>query len=169
MNSQIIDKVLVFEGSEFTNDPSDNAGATRWGVTQSTLEAWRNRPVSVEEVRNLSLTEAREILTDLYIKKPGFDRIGSDILRESLVDYAVHSGPSQAIKSLQRCLGLKVDGILGPETETASNLKTGPFLALKLNCQRLRLLGKIVSNDPTQAKFAAGWANRIAEKIESLA
>ena len=31
---EIIDAVLAAEGEEFTNDPSDSGGATKWGVTQ---------------------------------------------------------------------------------------------------------------------------------------
>lgn len=165
--SDIIDGIIEAEG-DFTDDPTDRGGATRWGVTQATLASWRGKPVSVEDVRNLSITEAREILQDMYVKKPGFDRIASDILRDCLVDYGVNSGPSAAVKALQRCLGLKVDGVLGPETEKAANLKPGPWLSVKVVAQRIRHLGRIVTNDPAQAKFAAGWANRIASKLEGI-
>ena len=167
MNEAIINDIIEVEG-DFTDDPTDHGGATRWGVTQATLEAWRGSPVSVEDVRTLSITEARLILEDLYIKKPGFDRIASEVLRDCLVDYGVNSGPSAAIKALQRCLGVKADGVIGSETERAANIKPGTWLSVKVTAQRIRHLGRIVTNDHTQARFAAGWANRIASKLEGL-
>ena len=166
-DAELIDAVLVHEGSEYTNVPGDHGGPTKFGVTLATLSAWRHQDCTPFDVEHLSLTEARVILQDLYIKQPGFERIASDVLRGALVDFGVNSGPAQAIKALQKVLGVTVDGVLGPETEKAANLKTGPFLALKVNAGRVRLYGRIITNDPTQAKFASGWANRIADQIEA--
>ena len=32
--------------------------------------------------------------------------------------------------------------------------------------QRLRHLGRLITNDPKQSAFAAGWMNRMAEFVE---
>ena len=38
-----------------------------------------------------------------------------------------------------------------------------------LAAERVRLYGRIISSKPDQARFAAGWLNRVAEFVESLA
>ena len=163
----LIDRVIEAEGG-FVNDADDHGGATKFGVTRAVLERWRHAPMSDDDVKNLSLTEAREILIDLYILRPNFHLLGSDILRAVLVDFAVNSGPTSAIKAMQRCLKVAVDGVLGAETLHAANLRRGETLAQLVNAERVEKLGRIVTNDPSQAKFASGWSRRIADKIREV-
>lgn len=164
----LIDAILAREGG-FVDHPDDKGGATNFGITQATLAAHRWRGVTVEDVRNLTEQEARAIYSQRYVTAPGFDRIASDPLRAALVDYAVHSGPVAAIKALQRRLGVDVDGVLGPATQRAANLEDGRRLALGVLAGRLRHLGRIITDSPSQATFAAGWMNRVAEQVEGLA
>jgi len=166
-DSDIISRVIEREGG-YVNRPEDQGGCTKLGITIGTLADWRKQPVTCDDILRLSVTEARDILLEKYIEEPGFGLLESDILKATLVDFYVNSGHN-AVKALQRCLGVIADGIFGQETAKAANAADGRKLAVRLNGQRLRLFGEIVAHDATQAVFAQGWANRIAEQFESLA
>lgn len=164
----ILNEILEREGG-FVNNPSDRGKATKFGITMNTLADYRGAPVTVEDVKALTLNEARDILRDRYLMKPGIFHIPNDILRAAVLDYAVHSGPATAIKALQRVLGVPADGVMGGQTLHAATIKTGFYVVLRLHCERLRHVGRIISKDASQAKFAAGWCDRIADQIESIA
>lgn len=167
-DDDLISRIIEREGG-FVDHPADRGGPTRWGITLAVLSDWRKGKCDPIDVEKLSVTEAREIYRARFIVGPGFSKIGSEVLRAVLVDYAVNSGPWQAIKSLQRCLGVPVDGILGDETAQAANLKDGNRLSVRVLAQRIRLLGQIIRHDPKQAMFAEGWMNRCAEQLEGVA
>lgn len=160
-DNEIIDAVIEREGG-YVNDRNDNGGATKFGITAGTLGAWRGygRAASAEEVRQLSVHEAREIYREQYIKKPGFHLIADDGLRAQVVDDGVMSGPRAAITSLQVELGVKPDGLMGPLTIAATNRADVPTLRRKLAVARALRLARIVQRDTTQARFIVGWLTR---------
>ena len=165
---EMIDDILKREGSAYTDHPKDRGGPTRYGVTQATLAEYRGRAVTPLEVAALNEAEARAIYRKRYIADPGFAQIVSDDLRTVLVDFGVNSGPSAAIRALQRCLGVAVDGVLGPKTAEAANARIGKSLAVAVCAARIRFLGRLITDDPAQATFAAGWMNRVAALLEAL-
>ena len=160
----IIDEIIDREGRIFTNRAADRGGPTKFGVTQDKLSEWRRRPVSVDEVRNLTETEAREIYESDFIVKPGFLRINFEPLRVHAIDFGVNSGTARSIRYLQKLVGAKVDGVLGPRT--ADKVNTYPDqqeLHLRLIRDRLRFLGRLVNVDRSQAENISGWINRVTE------
>jgi lysozyme family protein len=163
--SQIIDDLLVREGG-FVDHPDDKGGPTNFGITQATLAEWRSRPVTVDDVRNLTVGEAREIYGQLYIMGPGFLAIIDSQVRGLAVDCAVNHGPKRAVQLLQEAARVFTDGVLGPATEAAINRMTPSVLYRRMCAARVRLYGTIITKDPSQAVFAAGWANRVATFIE---
>jgi lysozyme family protein len=167
-DDDIINAVIEREGG-FVNDPTDRGGATKFGITAATLGAWRGygHAALVEEVRQLSVHEAREIYRQQYIVKPGFAAIDDDGLRAQLVDDAVLSGPRAAITTLQIALGVKPDGILGPVTVAAANQATVASLRTKLVVGRALRLARIVQRDSTQSRFIVGWLQRTFGFLEA--
>ena len=172
----IIQEILQREGG-YVDRGADRGGPTKFGVTQDTLARWRGHPVTPADVQGLEEPEATAILTDLYVKRPGFDRITSPTLRALVVDLGVNSGPEEATRQLQRPLGLVPDGEFGPATEGAVNRTDPAALYRKVCAGRVRLYGELVSRDPElarakaagfnlQAENAGGWAARVAEFIE---
>lgn len=153
----IIDRVIEREGG-FVNDPVDRGGATNFGITKKTLKEFRGENVSVDDVKNLSKEEAREIYTEEFLRKPGIDKLPADI-QEFVFDFAVNSGPSNAIKQLQRVAGVTADGIIGPQTiAAAENVSLGQLVQA-----RLGFIADLVKRKPEQSKFLRGWVNRITE------
>lgn len=164
-SQQIIDAIIRREGG-FVNHAADRGGATNYGITQQTLAEYRGHPVSVDDVRNLTEDEARRIYADRYITRPGFDRITHPALMGLVVDCAVNHGPDRSARWLQQAAGVVVDGAVGPVTLAAVNGASGAHLYRQVLAERCRFYGSLVTRDPSQAAFAAGWAVRLAEFIE---
>lgn len=161
----LIDDILRREGG-FVDHPDDRGGATNFGITQDTLAQWRGRPVSVDEVRTLTPDEAAEIYAARYVLTPRFDGIEHDDLAALVVDCGVNHGPARAARWLQSAAGVAVDGMVGPVTLGAVNQQDGVTLYRAVLAERCRFYGRLITRDPSQAVFAAGWANRVAEFIE---
>jgi len=163
----ILDRIIRREGG-YVNHPADRGGATNFGITAQTLGNWRKlgRPATVAEVMALTETEARAIYRQQYIAGPGFEAITHPALLNLLVDAAVHSGPKRAVQWLQTALGVTADGVIGPKTRAALAQANIGLLYAKVLGERLRHLGRLITNDPKQSAFAAGWMNRMAEFVE---
>ncbi|WP_374632824.1 glycoside hydrolase family 108 protein [Ferrovibrio sp.] len=165
-----ITEILRAEGG-YTDDPADKGNwfkgrlvGTNRGITGETLSAWLGRDVTAEDVRSISEDLAREIYETRYLKKPGIDAL-PEPPRNCVLDIAVNSGPSRAIKMLQTCLarlGLpcKADGQLGPQTlSLVRSVEAGDLLNTLVD-ERVRFYKAIVTNDNTQQKYLRGWIKR---------
>lgn len=157
--TDVIDNVLESEGgSKATNDPKDKGGRTQYGIAETSNPiAWIDGKVTEEE--------AREIYEQKYVRGPGFDKLPDTYsrLRYQLVDFGVLSGPQLATEKLQAILGVKVDGQFGPKTLAAVLEQDPKVINNKLVAERARMIGRIVSKNPSQAKFIAGWLNRVTD------
>lgn len=162
-----IHRLFEREG-HFSNHPNDRGGATKFGITHTTLSTWRGKPATIDDVRSLTAEEATAIYKALYFDN---HRIGSlpDPIEEQLFDYGVNSGPQVAIRALQECLSLPADGIIGPATIAASTascaLDGGRSLNTQLAKARLMMLARICRRDPSQLVFLAGWMKRSLDFI----
>jgi lysozyme family protein len=175
-DDDIIAGILLDEGG-FVHNLADPGGATNFGITQETLGASRGHPVSIEDVRQLTEAEARQIYQRRYITGPGFGRLTSPALRGVMADCCVLHGERNAVRMLQRALGIRADALLGPLTESRANGFDGRKLALLIEADRIKFLGRHITNDltdtdkdgiPDATEFAAGWFHRIARQIETL-
>ncbi len=93
----------------------------------------------------------------------------ADAFAVSVVDWAVHAGHVPAIRALQGRLGVTVDGIYGPETQTAVDIADRVVIARRMVSARLRSLGKLIASKPEQyGRYAGGWMNRVADQVERL-
>lgn len=166
--NSIIDDILRREGG-FVNHANDVGKATKFGITQATLAEWMGRPATIDDVKQLSEHEAREIYREQYIVGPGFLGIDNDAVRALAIDCAVNHGVKRAVLLLQEAARVFTDGIFGPNTKDAVNRMTAAVLYRRLCAARVRLYGQIITKNPSQAVFAAGWCNRVAEFIQESA
>ena len=156
--------LLAHEGG-FVNHPQDPGGMTNLGVTARVWEEWLGRPVSEKEMRALTPT----MVKPLY-KRKYWDAIRGDELVSgvdyAVFDVAVNSGTGRAIKFLQSCVGVTVDGGFGPRTLSAVN-EQDPERLIELYCaKRLEFLQTL----RTFETFGKGWSRRVAEvKAKALA
>lgn len=162
----IIDRVIEREGTIYVNHPKDRGGPTRYGITLPTLERWRGRPVSAEDLRSLSREEAAAIYRARYVEAPGFLSVTSDdALLACLVDYAVHSGPRSAILALQRVVHATIDGVIGLDTITAVRALPPTEVRWRLLVLRAEMLCRIVGHDSSQRPFLRGWLTRVLDQL----
>ncbi|MEM6462235.1 MAG: glycosyl hydrolase 108 family protein [Pseudomonadota bacterium] len=116
--------IAKWEGG-FVDDPRDPGGATNMGITIDTLSDWLGRPASVDDVRNLTSTEAQQIYFTRYWTPIHCDQIPVSLALMTF-NAAVNCGPSRGAKLLQQALNdldqnLVVDGVVGPTTLAAAN------------------------------------------------
>jgi len=167
-DEDIITDVLRREGIAFTNDPTDHGGPTKYGITLRDLRTWRKSlAVSAVDVEALTEDEARAIYRQRYILDPGFDLLHDLWLRAFLVDCGVLQGPRNAVKFLQRALGVLSDGILGPVTLAALEQADQQPLRKAVLRERIQhLVACAVVDVPpdvlasTNLKYLRGWLNR---------
>ncbi|WP_052249871.1 glycosyl hydrolase 108 family protein [Tateyamaria sp. ANG-S1] len=157
----------------FANHPDDTGGATNFGITRATLEDWRGKPVTEDEVRALSREEANLILRTNYYARC---RCGEMPDRTAMVVYntAILSGTDKAIKTLQEAFNtmgmkvnggpLKVDGIVGRNTIAAAR-ETDAEAMSETYVDLYEAYLKTRHNFDT---FGNGWMNRIAKLREFL-
>lgn len=154
----LIDRVIEREGG-YVNHPADRGGPTNWGITQATLKAWRQQPVSWADVQALTKDEARKIYRANYFA--GLGDVTDPKVLEFLFDYAVNSGPGRAVRALQSVIGVTADGAFGPMSKAALAKVDQATLYWPLVAERLDNYLRIIGRDHSQAVFATGWANRI--------
>ncbi|MGA0561683.1 glycoside hydrolase family 108 protein [Ancylobacter sp. VNQ12] len=158
---EALKRVLVHEGG-YANHPADPGGATMKGVTQRVYDSWRRRQGKAPRaVRQIAADEVKAIYRAQY-----WDVIRADELPPGVdyfaMDGAVNSGPSQAVKWLQRALGVAADGQVGAVTLAA--LKAHPdhdALIADMAKRRLAMLKGL----KTWKTFGAGWSRRVAEAL----
>lgn len=159
--SSIINGIIEREKG-FVDHPHDRGGPTNFGITAATLGGWRKleRQATREEVRKLTSKEAEDIYRQRYILGPGFDAITYVPLRVQVIDDGVLSGTYGATQTLQKALGVKVDGVFGKQTRAA--LATADPLRIHIHVLKARLMryATIVRDDRSQGDFIRGWVAR---------
>lgn len=122
-----------------------------------------------EDIKNLTKERA-----EYLYKRDYWDRCKCgfmpDPLSVAVFDYAINSGTVQAIKDLQRSLGVVVDGIIGNQTIGAANSKPLRKTLEDYISRRIDYINEI-SKKPKLKKYKAGWLNRVAllqEACEAL-
>lgn len=151
------EKLLKHEGG-FSDHSADPGGKTRYGVTEAVARETGYRG----DMRELPLDLAQRIYKDKYWDAVQADALPADV-RYIVFDGAVNSGITQSAKWLQRACGVKDDGVVGPATIRAANSLASDGLKRRILGQRLRFMATL----PNWPAFGRGWANRIADLLET--
>lgn len=150
-------RLLGHEGG-FVDHPSDPGGATNWGVTQAVARA----NGYTGHMRDFPVDMAKAIYWRQYWVPIKADDLPPAI-RYAVFDAAVNSGANQAVKWLQRAIGVNDDGVVGPQTMTFARAANPDFVIRRMLGQRLEFMSDL-KNWPT---FGRGWARRVAEILQS--
>lgn len=162
-----IDVILQNEGG-YVNASADRGGPTNFGITQATYSVYLGHPASIDDVKAMPVEAAREIYERQYLSGPRIDQL-SDPIKTQVLDIAVNSGPTTAIKMIQRVVNaagfgpVTVDGVLGPFSRTAietAQTKMGKLLNNALVDERINFFNAIVEHNMSQHEFIHGWLNR---------
>ena len=76
-----------------------------------------------------------------------------------MFDYGVNSGIGRSKKVLQRVVGVKADGVLGPQTMRAVAAREPKAIVIAICDERLRFLKRL----RTWPVFGKGWGRRVAQ------
>lgn len=148
---------LKWEGG-WSNHPKDPGGATMRGVIQRVYDAWREKNgLPRRSVRLIEDSEVEAIYRQNYWNLVRGDELppGLDL---AVFDFGVNSGPARSARYLQKMLGVKIDGVIGPVTLKAA-ADADPLATVKaLMAERRAFLHQI----PYKEHFIKGWLNRCA-------
>lgn len=162
---QALRLVLKHEGG-YVNHPKDPGGATNKGVTQKTYDGWRQaQNQKPQSVRNIHMDEVKAIYKDQYAKPIWFDKLPSGV-DYAVFDFAVNSGVSRAVKTVQKIVGQQQDGVMGNITLSAIKEYDSELLVEKLCAHRLAFMKRL----KTWSVFGKGWQRRVTSvKSNALA
>ena len=151
--------ILAHEGG-YVDHPRDPGGRTNLGVTQHVWEEWLGRPVSEKEMRALTPMMVKPLYKRKYWDACRADDLVAGV-DYAVFDVAVNSGPGRAIKFLQSCVDVTVDGGFGPATLAAvKKAEENPTRLIELYCaKRLEFLQSL----RTFETFGKGWSRRVQE------
>lgn len=162
---EIFPLLIRDEGTKYTDDPDDRGGATKYGITYDRLKFWRKTSITKNDVKNLTLEEAKKIYMAHYWSGP----CKSDLLPKGLdytvFDFGVNSGPTRSARMLQQIVGSYVDGDIGHDTLIKLNKYIDSHghdgIIIKYNSTRRKYLRTL----DTFWKYGKGWLARV-DRVE---
>ena len=156
--SRFLELLGVHEGG-FSDHPRDPGGRTMKGVTQRTYDAYRKRRGQPKrDVKQITDGEVERIYRGQYWNAIRADDLPPGVAY-CVADAAVNSGPGQAVRWLQECLGVQVDGIVGDETLAAARAASSHDLIHAYCDKRLAFMRRL----PHWSSFKNGWSRRVHE------
>jgi lysozyme family protein len=169
--------LIKSEGTLFTVTQYDRGGATKFGITLRTYNIWCNSEISMfarncdkdmngrlnaNDLRLTTLDDVRPIYKLMYWDLVKADRIENQAIAELVADMAINCGTgyrNQHIKAIQKFIGVKSDGRIGPKTIEALN-NTEPSKLYKYIFKYRKSFYQRLGHG-NQRKFVRGWLNRI--------
>lgn len=145
-------RVVHHEGG-YVWHPDDPGGETKWGISK--------RSYPDLDIRDLTKAQAKDIYRRDYWDKIVVPGLPFSITFQ-MFDAAVNQGVTTAIRLLQKTVGVKVDGILGPKTREAAVAAPERTLVLRFLSERLRHYTRTNG----WSRFGTGWTRRMADNLE---
>ena len=139
--------VLSYEDG-YANVPNDPGGETNWGISK--------RAYPHLDIRALTRDQAIQIYRRDYWDALGCDRF-PPVIAIALFDSAVNQGPVEAVRILQRALGVTVDGVIGPQTLDAARRANGQALLADFLADRAVQYAGLA----TFPRYGQGWMRRL--------
>ena len=158
---QATDRVLGIEG-RYVNNPEDPGGETNWGITWPKL----NEAIGVgllpagTTIKDLTRDQAKVVYKILFWDRGHMDEYDGALAYQTY-DAAVNHGIGNAVRFLQRAVGVADDGNIGPITIAAVKAMPVPKALALFIAERLQFWTEL-STWPT---FGRGWARRAVADI----
>jgi len=150
-----IERILAHEGG-YVNNPADPGGETQWGIAK--------RSYPTVNIKTLTREGAKSIyLRDFWA--PVAAKISDSALCFQVLDAAVNHGIGNAIRFLQRAIGVADDGAFGPASIAALNARDPHDVHLLFMAERFEFWAKLKTFDT----FGRGWVRRGAHNLRFLA
>lgn len=147
-------QMLLKNEGVYSNNPKDPGGETMYGITKRVAVA----NGYTGDMKNLPLELAKEIGKREYWDVCDCDRF-PEIIAFQLFDTAYNGG--HPIQWLQECVGVTVDGKIGPFTIQAVLAENPYKVVMRFVAYRIKYL-KDLGSWPT---FSRGWSDRMANNL----
>lgn len=162
---------------DFSDDAADPGGATRYGISLRYLKTKGelgdidgDGDIDADDIRGLTRVKAGQLYRTDYWDACQCSKLPAP-LAIIIFDQAVNTGTRTAIKMLQRHVGAKPDGVIGPNTLAKVFIKFNAnptwFVASYLG-KRSRYYHDICLQNIALEKFLNGWFNRLFELQQFL-
>lgn len=151
---QAITQVFKDEGG-YTNDPHDPGGPTNWGITIEDARMYWKPDATADDVKTMPKSVAEDIYEKHYATPIDYNALPAGV-DYAVLDYAINSGISRAVKTLQRVVGTNQDGVIGPLTLNAVHASNSGVVIDAIYNQRLSFLKSL----STWPNFGRGWTVR---------
>ena len=155
----LFNRLMEHEGG-YVNHPSDPGGETMWGVTKRVAQAHGYHG----SMRKLPKALAKQITEKSYYKAVKGDQLDR-LIAWQLTDAAYNHGNRQAVKFLQRAVGVTADGLIGPRTLAAVAAMDKNDVVLLFNAERIDFYTGLRG----WVSFGKGWARRVANNLRFAA
>ena len=156
-----LEMLLHHEGG-FVNHPKDPGGMTNLGVTKAVYDAWTGKESSEAETRALTPADVAPIYRKNYWDKVRGDDMPSGV-DWCAFDWAVNSGSKRPAKAIQKAVGAKQDGAIGPMTLQAVANEEPDKIIEAVYHTRQRFYERL----STFETFGRGWTRRNKETLEA--
>lgn len=160
-------KVLLAEGF-YVDHPQDRGGPTNMGITISTLSDYIGHEATVEEVKNLDVDTARKIYKTNYWDRLKLSHIIDSKFADIIFDQAVNRGTRRVAEQIQKLVGVRQDGLIGPVTLKAINNMDSKKLLIEFLKSTQDAYVSIVTNNPSQLVFLSGWIKRTHRFLDDV-
>lgn len=169
---QAVTYVLRQEDSQLTgvitSNKADKGGRTRFGVA----EKFHPNLTSLGFYDTLPYKEALQLAYQTYIEEYvsplRLEEVENQNIANALLSFGVNAGVIQATRTLQRALGLAVDGVFGRHTLYAVNNTPEVDVLKEMQQVQSKYYEAIVERDPSQEIFLKGWINRLNRNYEQV-
>lgn len=155
--------VIIKEGC-FTSDPNDRGNWTSGVVGKGELKGTKYGISAMSyprlDIKNLTPDDVKAIYYRDFWAEYSLD-LFEPVLSLQLFDAIVQHGASNAIKMLQKALGLTPNGLMGVSLTNAVRASNQKELALKFISQRLSFYAQI----KTFNLYGKGWVNRMVKNL----
>lgn len=159
----LIERILDHEGG-FTKNPLDRGNWTSGKVGVGQLKGTKFG-ISAMTYPNLDIEGLTWEEAKFIYKRDFWDVLKADRFHDGtayqLLDFAVNSGIPNTIKSFQRAIGVKGDGVFGPMSLAASAKLSEAAQIMLVVAERLDFMTN-ASGWPT---FSKGWVRRMAGNL----
>ena len=150
----------------FSMDPHDpgnwTGGKVNAGTCKGTKFGISAASYPTLDIQNLTRDQAKLIYQHDFWGRAGCDS-APDAIKFDLFDMCVNSGQGNAIRTLQRALGVTADGVFGQETAVALSNADGAKLHAKFNGARIHFLTQL--DDNRWVNEGRGLMNRVGNNL----
>ena len=164
-------QMLIKHEGGFTDDQRDkgnsqgdghgNVGSTMLGVTAYNWAKYTGKPAPISVMKQLTVDDVKDFYKKLYWDKVKADDLPSGV-DVSCADLCVNAGPGRAAKILQRVVGAKPDGAIGPNTLKAVFNHEAKEILEKYYDQRESFYRRLKDYE----HYGRGWSRRNKETLE---